>query len=88
NEPFYADVAELVAYGTQQILSYPGNSYGFADIGMQPEGIAFCSQGVDDGLIAKGDIWGGLGWIYTAGTFGLSCYLTEKGADISQARKG
>jgi hypothetical protein len=38
---------------------------------------AFCDQGVDDGLIAKGDIWGGLGWIYTAGTYGLSLYLME-----------
>ena len=45
---------------------------------MQPEGIAFCDQGVDAGLIAKGDTWGGLGWPYTAGTFGLHRYLTAK----------
>lgn len=77
-EPIYADVAQLIAHGTQQILSHPGNLFDFADIGMQPEGIAFCNQGVDDGLIAKGDIWGGLGWIYTAGTLGLSRYLLEK----------
>src|SRR5215212_2367395 len=77
-DPIYSDVAELVAHGTQQILSYPGDLMGFADVGMQPEGISFCNQGVDDGLIAKGDIWGGLGWIYTAGTFGLNRYLREK----------
>jgi hypothetical protein len=75
-EPIYAQVAERVAHGTQQILSHPGDLMGFADVGMQPEGIAFCDQGVDDGLIAKGDIWGGLGWIYTAGTFGLGRYLS------------
>jgi hypothetical protein len=74
-EPLYEKVAELIAHGTQQILSHPGNTYGFADIGMQPEGSAFCDQGADDGLIRKGDIWGGLGWIYTAGTYGLSKYL-------------
>jgi hypothetical protein len=80
-EPLYANIAKLVAHGTQQILSYPGDLYGFADIGMQPEGIAFCDQGVDDGLIAKGDIWGGLGWIYTAGTYSLSRYLLARGPE-------
>lgn len=77
-EPIYAEVANLIAHGTQQILSHPGDLFGFTDVGMQPEGIAFCSQGEDEGQIAKGDIWGGLGWIYTAGTFGLSRYLAEK----------
>jgi hypothetical protein len=77
-EPLYEKVAELVAHGTQQILANPGGLCGFTDIGMQPEGIAFCDQGADDGLIAKGDIWGGLGWIYTAGTYGLSRYLQER----------
>jgi hypothetical protein len=38
----------------------------------------FCDQGGDDGLIAKGDTWGGLGWIYTAGTEGLMRYLEAK----------
>jgi len=79
-QPFYATLADLIACGTQQILSYPQERFGFADVGMQPEGIAFCNQGVDDGLIAKGDIWGGLGWIYTAGTFGLDRYLHAKEA--------
>jgi hypothetical protein len=74
-ESLYERIADLVAHGTQQILAHPGNRYGFADIGMQPEGISFCGQGLDDGLISKGDIWGGLGWIYTAGTYGLSQYL-------------
>ena len=79
-QPLYAAIADLIAYGTQQILSYPQERFGFADVGMQPEGIAFCNQGADDGLIVKGDIWGGLGWIYTAGTFGLDRYLYAKEA--------
>lgn len=70
-------VAELVAASSLQLLSTPGELHGFADTGMQPEGIAFCSQGVDDGLIVKGHTWGGLGWPYTAGTYGLGTYLTE-----------
>ncbi|HZQ10604.1 MAG TPA: hypothetical protein VFD70_28755, partial [Anaerolineae bacterium] len=78
-EPFYAQVAEWVAHGTQQLLSYPGDLMGFADIGMQPEGIGLCNQGVDEGLIAKGGIWGSLGWIYSAGIFGLGEFLKEKG---------
>jgi len=71
----YARVAELAAYGCQQILAHPVERFGFADDGMQPEGISFCDQGVDEGLIAKGETWGGLGWIYTAGTSGLTAYL-------------
>jgi hypothetical protein len=77
-DPLYEAVADLAAAGCQQILSYEGERFGFADTGMQPEGIAWCDQGVDDGLIAKGDTWGGLGWIYTAGTCGLSRYLAAK----------
>jgi hypothetical protein len=77
-EPFFAAMADLIARGVQQILSHPGDLMGFTDIGMQPEGISFCPQGVDDGMIAKGDIWGGLGWIYTAGTFGVRNYLRAK----------
>ncbi len=77
-EPLYARVAELVAHGTQQMLAYPGGLYGFKDVGMQPEGIAFCDQGADESLIAKGDVWGGLGWIYTAGTYGLRRYIGER----------
>ncbi|WP_305788335.1 AGE family epimerase/isomerase [Symbioplanes lichenis] len=78
-EPLYETVADLAAYGCQQILSHDGDRFGFADTGMQPEGISFCDQGADAGLIAKGDTWGGLGWPYTAGTYGLHRYLTAKG---------
>jgi hypothetical protein len=74
-EPLYRKVAQLIAAGTQQLLSYPGDLLGFADIGMQPEGVGITSQGFDDGLMAKGDIWGSLGWIYSAGTFGLDAYI-------------
>jgi hypothetical protein len=62
----------------------PGRLHAFADAGMQPEGISFCPQGVDEGLIAKGDTWGGLGWPYTAGTYGLGQYL-EALSDSSSA---
>ncbi|WP_306205242.1 hypothetical protein [Actinoplanes sp. RD1] len=78
-DPLYETVADLAAYGCQQVLSHPGESFGFAGTGMQPEGISFCDQGVDAGLIAKGDTWGGLGWPYTAGTSGLQRYLSAKG---------
>jgi hypothetical protein len=71
----FASIAHLTARGTAQILSHPGEMFGFAGTGMQPEGIAFCDQGADDGLITKGSTWGGLGWIYTAGTYGLGRYL-------------
>ncbi|MGG6312113.1 hypothetical protein [Paenibacillus macerans] len=74
-EPFYVQMAEWIATGTQQFLSYPGDSMGFADIGMQPEGFGICNQGADEGMIAKGDIWGTLGWIYSAGIHGLGAYL-------------
>jgi hypothetical protein len=77
-EPIYAAVAHLIANGTQQLLSYPSDLMGFANIGMQPEGVALSNQGVDEGLITKGDIWGSLGWIYTAGIFGVHNYLVEK----------
>jgi hypothetical protein len=81
--PLYEAVADLAAAGCQQMLSHEGERFGFADTGMQPEGIAFCDQGVDDHLIAKGDSWGGLGWIYTAGTYGLSRYLEAKTSDAT-----
>jgi hypothetical protein len=74
----FARMAELIARSSVELLSIPGNSYGFSDSGMQPEGISFCSQGEDDGLIRKGDLWGGLGWPYTAGTYGLETYLRER----------
>lgn len=74
----FVDVAELVAHSSVELLAIPDDRHGFADTGMQPEGIAFCSQGVDDGLISKGDTWGGLGWPYTAGTFALDRYLEAR----------
>ncbi len=73
--PLFGRIAELIAGSSLELLSRPGRLYGFADTGMQPEGISFCSQGSDDGLISQGDIWGGLAWPYTAGTFGLGDFL-------------
>lgn len=74
-DPVFAQIAELIAHASLQLLAVPGQLHGFADTGMQPEGIAFCDQGVDDGVIRKGDTWGGLAWPYTAGTYGLADYL-------------
>ncbi|MBJ6362673.1 hypothetical protein ACFOQM_15615 [Paenibacillus sp. GCM10012307] len=74
-EPFFCQMAAWIANGCQQMLSYPGDQMGFADIGMQPEGFGICSQGLDEGMIAKGDIWGTLGWIYSAGLLGLGRYI-------------
>ncbi|WP_286278549.1 hypothetical protein [Naasia aerilata] len=71
----FVRVAELIAASSLQMLATPGRTHGYADVGMQPEGISFCPQGVDEGLIGKGDTWGGLGWPYTAGTYGLGEYL-------------
>jgi len=78
DEPMFQRVASLVAHSSLEILAVPENLQGFTDTGMQPEGISFCSQGVDDGLISKGDTWGGLGWPYTAGTYGLATYLSRR----------
>lgn len=74
-DSFFRAMAAWIAIGTQQLLSHPGDSMGFTDLGMQPEGFGICSQGKDEGMIAKGDIWGTLGWIYSAGIFGLGKYL-------------
>lgn len=65
-------IAEWAAIASSQILSYPEDHMGFADIGMQPEGFGICPQGMDDGMIQKGGIWGTLGWIYSAGIYGLN----------------
>jgi hypothetical protein len=73
-----APATGVAAVGCQQMLSYEDERFGFADTGMQPEGIAFCDQGADDHLISKGDTWGGLAWIYTAGTYGLRRYVEAK----------
>lgn len=76
--PLFPRIAELIARSSLELLSRPGKLCGLADAGMQPEGISFCSQGVDDGLIAQGDIWGGLAWPHTAGTFGLGDFLSAR----------
>lgn len=79
-EEFFRRMAEWIAVGTQQVLSHPGDLMGFTDLGMQPEGFGVCNQGIDEGMIAKGDIWGTLGWIYSAGIYGLGRYLESRGA--------
>lgn len=77
-DDFLCEVADWMAHGTHQILSWKGDLMGFKDTGMQPEGFGICPQGIDDGQIHKGDIWGSLGWIYSAGIYGLGKYLAEK----------
>ncbi|WP_424769222.1 hypothetical protein [Paenibacillus sp. sgz302251] len=77
-EDFFCSMAEWIAIGTQQMLSHPGDLMGFVDLGMQPEGFGICNQGIDEGMIAKGDIWGTLGWIYSAGIYGLGKYLENR----------
>lgn len=77
-EKFFRQMAEWIAIGTQQLLSHPGDLMGFTDLGMQPEGFGICNQGIDEGMIAKGDIWGTLGWIYSAGIYGLGKYLDSR----------
>lgn len=77
-EPFFRSMAQWIAIGTQQLLSHPGDLMGFTDLGMQPEGFGICNQGFDEGMIAKGDIWGTLGWIYSAGIYGLGKYLDNR----------
>lgn len=68
-EHVYRNVSELILHGTQQLLSLPGSLYGLCGEGMQEEGFACSHQGVDDGLIKKGDTWGALGWVFAAGTY-------------------
>lgn len=75
-ETFMKVMAEWISTATHQILSWPGDDMGFADSGMQPEGFGICPQGLDEGMIKKGDIWGTLGWIYSAGIGGVERYLT------------
>ena len=74
-ESFLIEMAEDISIATQQILSWSGDTMGFCDSGMQPEGFGICPQGMDEGLIEKGDIWGTLGWIYSAGISGMERYL-------------
>ncbi len=74
-EEFMKEMADWISIAAHQILSRPGDSMGFADSGMQPEGFGICPQGLDEGMIRKGDIWGTLGWIYSAGIGGVERYL-------------
>ncbi len=81
NKRFYCKMSEWISIGTQQILSCPQDDMGFAGVGMQPEGFGICNQGIDEGMISKGDIWGTLGWIYSAGIYGIKKYLKAKNND-------
>lgn len=74
-ESFLIEMAEDISIATQQILSWSGDTMGFCDSGMQPEGFGICPRGMDEGMIEKGDIWGTLGWIYSAGISGMERYL-------------
>lgn len=77
-EKFMEEMAEWISIAAHQILSWPGDDMGFADAGMQPEGFGICPQGLDEGMIEKGDIWGTLGWIYSAGIGGVERYLEAR----------
>ena len=72
---FFERMAEWISFAAAQILSCPRDRMGFLDTGMQPEGFGICAQGMDDGMIEKGDIWGTLGWIYSAGIGGMERYM-------------
>lgn len=76
--PLMCRMAEWIARATAQILSSPADDMGFAGLGMQPEGFGICPQGADEGMIQKGGIWGTLGWIYSAGIYGLGNYMYKK----------
>ncbi len=76
-DEFLMQMAGWICTAAHQIMSWPGDSMGFADVGMQPEGFGICPQGMDEGMIHKGDIWGTLGWIYSAGIDGVDRYLKE-----------
>jgi hypothetical protein len=70
-ESCFHAVSQLILHGTQQLLSMPGTLHGLCGPGMQEEGFACSHQGIDDGLIRKGDTWGALGWVFAAGTYGV-----------------
>lgn len=76
-DTFMMKMADWISAAAHQIMSWPGDVMGFTDIGMQPEGFGICPQGMDEGMIQKGDIWGTLGWIYSAGTDGVDRYVKE-----------
>jgi len=73
----FKEVSKLVLNGTQQLLSYNENYYGMVETGMQEEGFAISSIGLDSGGFKKGDTWGGLGWTYAIGTFSVWRALQE-----------
>ncbi|WP_333792103.1 hypothetical protein [Muricomes intestini] len=74
-DEFMKKMAEWISIATNQIMSYPEDNMGFTDLGMQPEGFGVCPQGMDEGMIRNGDIWGTLGWIYSAGIDGMKRYF-------------
>lgn len=76
-DTFLMKMADWISTAAHQIMSWPGDKMGFTDIGMQPEGFGICPQGMDEGMIQKGDIWGTLGWIYSAGIDGVDRYVKE-----------
>lgn len=63
------EVAQLILFATQQMLSLPGRSVDLVASGLQEEGFACSDQGADDGMITKGSTWGSLGWVIGAGTY-------------------
>jgi hypothetical protein len=74
DEPIFLKAADEIVRASAQCISYPGCTFGFAGIGMQPEGWGICPEGCDDDLIEKGDVWGSLGWIYSATIDGITRY--------------
>lgn len=61
-ESFLIEMAEDISIATQQILSWSGDTMGFCDSGMQPEGFGICPQGMDEGMIEReisGELWVG-----------------------------
>ena len=75
----FADASRLILSGTQQLLALPDRMHGLVGAGMQEEGFACSDQGVDDGMIRKGDTWGALGWVFAAGTYPVWRMLNEPG---------
>lgn len=73
----FRDVAELILFGTQQMLSCPSRLF-LVGTGMQEEGFACSNQGIDNDMIAKGDTWGSLGWVFAAGTYPIWQVITQE----------
>jgi hypothetical protein len=73
HEEFVSCAREMVQASLQYVSS-AREDFGFADSGMQPEGWGICPQGCDEHMIEKGDVWGSLGWIYSATIDGIDRY--------------